>query len=344
MTFIHRMAVALTQSEKTPTELAQRERQEMQQGELQSVKVSVVMAKINARKHLKQIKYLSERYTVVQEHYQLRERLITADICDILERKQSVEEEKLFAETQLSSDREVLQKKLRGLRSAEEHFCDLLEKRKMVEMRRAGMTTTWKLALTTRLTSAADDRTCRYSETEESVKEDISKFHGWIANSEQKIHEVGSAIASLSATISQLNSKKSSYMSQRSRLQDELDKIKGVIIFLQDAQMYGSNDSLATECAIQHTGITDKVVTRDAAREYTLFDSSGTKQVHASFEEAWDAFEEMREKGNNYSFVMDFECTQCNNPYQQLPHIHKGKLVCAGCHLPSKGGCQCAVL
>ena len=67
--------------------------------ELQPAKVLVVKAKINARKHLKQVKYLIERYVVVQQHYHQQETLITADIYKSLERKQSLKRKVVHQDT-----------------------------------------------------------------------------------------------------------------------------------------------------------------------------------------------------------------------------------------------------
>ena len=342
------MAVALKESAKKSAELAERARQEMQRGQLQSAKTSLVKTEMSAAKHLKQITYLIERYTVVQEHYQQQERVVTADINNVLARERLVENEKSSAETRLNFERDDLQINQSDLRLAEKRLRDAEEKREKAESSKevstvvaitaaVGTILTLGLAAPVALPLAvgAVGGIVVYKAIEKSAKEDISKFCGRIASSEQKIREVESTISSLSATISQLKCKKSSYMLQRSRLQNEKGKIKELIVFLQDAQMYGNKYSLATEYAIQRTGLTNKMVTRVVARGYTLFDSNGTKRTLASFEEAWDAFEEMTEKGNSYSFVINFKCTRCSNQYQQFPHIRVGKLICANCHLAS---------
>ena len=166
---------------------------------------------------------------------------------------------------------------------------------------------------------------------EQNAKDQIHLLRGRIVNSQQKINQAVRAISSWSSTISQLHSKKSSYMRQQNHLHNEKGKIKELIRFLLDAKKYGSNYSIATKNAIQRTALTSKVVTR-ASKEYTLFDSSGTKRVLASFEEAWDAFEEMNKSGSNYNFIINFKCTQCSKSYQQFPHVLDDRLVCANCH------------
>ena len=290
VTFICRMEVTLNESQKALAELAERAIQEMQHGELWSAKASLVKAEMSAGNRLKEIKYLIERYTVVREHYQQQERCITADINDVLAREQSIVKEMGFATIRLNLQRAELGINQGSLKSAEKHLCDAKEKREKAEISKkastgaaigaaVGTVLTLSLAapVTAPLAAGAVVGILACKEIEKSAEEDISKFRGRIASSKQKIREEESTISSLSATISQLKSKKSSYMLERSRLQDEKGKIKEIIVFLQDAQLYGNNYFLATEHAIQRTDLTNKMVTRAAAIGYTLFDSSGTK-------------------------------------------------------------------
>ena len=104
-----------------------------------------------------------------------------------------------------------------------------------------------------------------------------------------------------------------------------------MIAFLIDAETYGNQYSKTAQACSQRTTLVEKVVSKAEKKGYSLFDSNGTERILTSFEEAWEAFEEMNEKGQSYVFKVDFQCSQCNYSCNEFPHVSGGKLICAGC-------------
>ena len=90
----------------------------------------------------------------------------------------------------------------------------------------------------------------------------------------EKISQIKHSISSLSEYISQLSIQKSSYLAQRSHLQEEKGKIKEVIAFLLDAQQQWSQFSATKNNCINSTAFTGELA---EVQGYNLFDSRGTK-------------------------------------------------------------------
>ena len=292
----------------------------------------------------------------MQKHYEPQERDLITKINNVLEREQSVGKEKLSAEKQLSSERGELHENENKLKSAEKHLRDAKERSENAGTAKgvsAGIA--FGAAVCTVLTlgsgglaiipllvgAGAAGGAIAFNQIEKNAGKDIVEFRDRIAKSNQTIRKIEDAIFPLSARISQLNSEKLMYQSQRRDLQGEKGKINDFFVFLQNAKTHFSKCSHAAENAVQRTTMMTKVVDKG----YTLFNASGTKRVLASFEEAWDAFEEMIANGNIYNFVMVFECTRCGKSYHQFPHVHNCKFICASCHhYISRGGRRCACM
>lgn len=336
------MALILKESGETSLVHARKANQEIQAGNIGAAKTSLAKAEMSARKHMKEIKYLIERYTAVQDHYQQQERDLTASINSVLEEEQSVERQKSAAETQLSCDRDELSRHRSDLSSAEDRLSNARRKAKEANTGKvitgiaAGFLTVISFGaaapVTVPLAMGAAGGAIAFGKAEEDAENDIKRYRGRIEDSERKISQTQSSISSLSSSISQLSSEKLRYMSQRSRLQEEKGKMKEVIIFLLDAQRYGSQFSNATEDCMTRTALTGNIAVKAETRGYSLFDSKGTKRVLATFEEAWDVFEKMNENGSNYNFEMDFRCIRCNTSYREFPHVNSGQLICSSCY------------
>ena len=165
----------------------------------------------------------------------------------------------------------------------------------------------------------------------DKAKDDMRRAEREIQDTRRKINDYETSISSLNNTISQLNRDESRYREDRSRLEKEKGRIKEVIAFLIDAETYGNQYSEAAQTCSQRTTLVKKVASTAEKKGYSLFDSNGTERILTSFEEAWETFEEMNEKGESYVFTIDFECSQCNCFRNEFPYISSSKLICAGC-------------
>ena len=336
------MAPVLKESGETSLFHARKASQKLEEGNIGAAKTSLAEAEISAGKHMKEIMYWIERYTVVQKHYQQQERDLTVSISNVLAQQESIERQKSAAETQLDCERVELSRYRSDLSSAEDRLSDAKRRAreantgKVITGIAAGLLTVFTFGVAAPLAAPLAVGTVggaiAFGQAEKEAENDIRRCRGRIEDTERKISQIESSISSLTSTISQLNDESSSYMSQRSRLQEENGKVKEVITFLLDAQMYGNEFFIATEGCIDCTDLTGKVTVKAEARGYSLFDESGTKQMLAAFEEAWKAFEEMNEKGSNYIFEIDFQCTHCSKSYREFPHVSSGQLICSSCY------------
>ena len=339
------MALSLQESGKTSLDHARKASQEIQEGNIGSAKLALAKVETSTGMHLKEIEYLIERYSVVQDYYKQHERELTANINSVLEKEQSLENQKSAAATQLRSERAELSKNRSELSYAEGRLNDAQRKRrnantgKVITWVSAGLLTLVTFAtlgaaapVTVPLAVGAVGGAVAFDQVEKDAQKDIERCRSRINDTQRKIGQIESNISSLSSKISTLNSQKSRYLDQRSCLQEEKGKMKKVIVFLQDAQIYGSQYSLEAKHCIDRTAHTGNLISRAETKGYSLFDSRGTERVLNSFDKAWDAFEKMNENGNSYNFKMDFQCTRCNSSYQQLPHVNSGQLICSDCH------------
>ena len=92
------MALSLRVSGETSLEHARRASQEIQEGNLHIAEVTLSRAAISAEMHLKEIEYLIERYSAVQDHYKQQESDLAARINSVLERQKSAAEMELKCE------------------------------------------------------------------------------------------------------------------------------------------------------------------------------------------------------------------------------------------------------
>ena len=162
------------------------------------------------------------------------------------------------------------------------------------------------------------------------AKDDMRRAECEIRDTRRTISDYETAISSLNNTISQLNQEERHYSKERNRLEREKARIKKVIAFLLDAKMYGNQYSKTAQTCSHRTTLVEKVASTAEKKGYSLFDSNGTEQILTSFEKAWEAFEEMNEKGQSYVFTIDFQC-QCNCSRNEIPYVSSGKLICASC-------------
>ena len=340
------MAVSVQASGELSLAHARKASQQLEEGNFGEAKTALVKAEISVMKHVKEIIYLIERYTAVQEYYMEEEKNLTAKINDVHSRERSAETQKSAAETRLRCERDELYRHECELSSARDRFREADEKRKanntgtIVTGVVAGLLTVFSFGaaapITAPLAVGATAGAIAFNNAADDAKDDMHRSEREISSSKSKISQSESTISSLSNTISQLNAEKCRYMSERSSLQDEKGRIKKVIVFLQDAQTYGSNYTTTAEACIQRTALTGKVVGRVEAKGYSLFDCKGTERVLSSFEEAWDTFEEMNTNGSSYNFEVEFCCSRCSSSKQEFPHVISRQLICASCHDESK--------
>ena len=165
----------------------------------------------------------------------------------------------------------------------------------------------------------------------DEAKDDMRRAECEIRDTRRKINDSEIAISSLNSTISQLNRDQSRYREDRSHFEKEKGRIKEVIAFLIDAETYGNQYLDKARACSQRTIVIEKLASKAEKKGYSIFDSTGTEQILTSFEEAWDTFEEMNQKGQSYVFIIDFQCSQCNCFRSEFPYVSSGKLICAGC-------------
>ena len=231
-------------------------------GNFGEAKTALVKAEVTVMKQVKEIVYLIERYTAVQEE----ERNLTAKITDVHSEERSAEAQTSAAETRLRCERDELYRHERELSSARDRFREADEKRKanntgtILTGVAAGLLTVFSFGaaapMTAPLAVGATAGAIAFNNAADDAKEDMHRSEREISSSKSKISQSESTISSRSNTISQLNAEKCRYMSERSSLQDEKGRIKKVIVFLQDAQTYGSNYTTTAEACIQRTALT----------------------------------------------------------------------------------------
>ena len=278
----------------------------IEQRNISEAKSALVKAGMSVAKHIHEISKLIERYTAVQDFYKREEESLTLKIGDIHLQERDARSQKSSAESSLSLQRNELYRHKRNLESARDRL-------KSAEIKHTVLTLL-TFGATAPLTSGA-----------------VTSAEREIRDTKRKINENESEISSLSSTISQLNRDESRYREDRRHLEKEKGRIKAVIAFLIDAETYGNEYSDTAQACSQRTTLVEKVVSTAEKKGYSLFDSSGTERILTSFEEAWEAFEEMNDKGQGYVFTIDFQCSQCNCSCKEFPYVSSGKLICAGC-------------
>ena len=81
------MALSLRNSSYTVLHSAHKTHQYLQEHSIVAAKISLAKTEMNARRHLKLIKYEIERCGIVEEHYKQQEKVLTVSINDALEKE-----------------------------------------------------------------------------------------------------------------------------------------------------------------------------------------------------------------------------------------------------------------
>lgn len=308
---------SLVKSGEMSLEHARKAVQEFKEVNIPKAQLALVKACKGAGRHMKLINDQILRCLKTEEYYKEQEEMLTRKINDALAIERSVESERSAEQSRLSYERNQLSSYESELRSAESRRDEAKSKRAEAEMKRDAATAGAVLlglitfgagtAVTGAATAAAAAAAASFNEDEKAAEREISQCNDSISSARQKVSQYEGSVSTLTNRIAQLNSEKARYNQQRSQMQQEKGRIKGVIAFLCDAQKFGQEFSDTTEHARDHT-YHMALITRMAqqTKDYRLFDSQGTELVLKSFEEAWDAFEEMNIKGTNYQFKIDF--------------------------------------
>ena len=338
------MALTLLKSGEKSLINARRSSQLIEQRKLCEANSALIKAGMGVAKHIHEITQLIERYTAVQKFYMEREDILTKKIGDIHKKEKAAQSKKSSAELELRLQRKTLYLHERNLDSARESL-NLAERRhkennmgtvlagtKAVAATLATLCTLGIAApITVPLVAEAVEDAIDFDHAANEAENEMRRAEHEIRDTKHKISDYESAISSLNNTIYQLNRDESRYREDRCHLEKEKGQIREVIAFLLDAEKYGYEYSDTAQACSQRTTLVKKVVSTAERKGYSLFDSNGTERILTSFEEAWETFEEMNEKGQSYVFTIDFQCSQCNCSRNEFPYISSGKLICAGC-------------
>ena len=313
----------------------------IEQRNVGEAKSALVKAGMGVAKHIHEITKLIERYTAVQDFYKREDDSLTVKIGHIHSRERDARSQKSSTEANLQLQRNELSRHESNLGSARDRLNAAERKRRennkgtAVTGVAAGLLTILSFGaaapITAPLAVGAAAGAFAFDRAADEAKNDMRRAECEINDTRRKISNYETVISSLNNTISQLNRDESRYREDRSRLEKEKGRIKAVIAFLIDAETYGNQYSDTAQACSQRTTLVEKVVSTAEKKGYSLFDSNGTERILTSFEEAWDAFEEMNEKGQSYVFTIDFQCSQCNCSRNEFPHVSSEKLICAGC-------------
>ena len=335
------MALSVQESGEKSLTFAREASQLIEQRNLAGAKGALVKAGIGVVKHMQEIAYLLERYTAVQEYYMREENSLIAKINSVHSRELSAKSQKSSEEAKLRLERDELRRHESNLSSARDRYNNANRKRaenktaSIATGIAAGILTVFSFGtaapITAPLAAGAVAGTIAFDRAADSAKDDMARCESEIRDSKRKISSSESTVSSLSSTIAQLNSDVRCYEADRSRLQNEKGRIKEVIVFLNDAKMYGNQYTITAEACSQRTALATNMVAKAETRGYSLFDSQGTKRVLSSFKEAWDAFEEMNANGTSYNFKMKFSCSQCSCSCDEFPHVSSSQLICTNC-------------
>ena len=313
----------------------------MEQRNVGEAKSALVKAAMGVAKQIDEIAKLIKRYTAVQDFYKQEEDSLTLKIGDIHSRERDARSQKSSAESNLHLQRNELSRHENNLGSARERLNAAERKRRennkgtAITGVAAGVLTILSFGaaapITAPLAVGAAAGALAFDRAADEAKSDMHRAECEIRDTRRKISDYETSISSLNNTISQLNRDESRYREDRSRLEKEKGRIKKVIAFLIDAETYGNQYLKSAQACSQRTGLMEEIASKAEKKDYSLFDSNGTERIVKSFEEAWEAFEEMNAKGQSYVFTVDFRCAQCNCSRNEFPYINSGKLICAGC-------------
>lgn len=354
--FVEPMDHSLMKSGVASLEHARNAQQKIKDVQIPEAQSAVVKAAVSAGKHKKLISDLKLRCSRVEEYYKEQEDTLTKKINDVHTREKSLESERstvqsqlISVQSELSSMKNQLSEHQSELSSAKSRLDDAKKKMKEAEKNRnamiaaagiLGILTFGASAAVAPIAFGAGFGAIAFNDTKKDAEEEIRRCESSIFSAQQsisqyegKVSTLTNSLSTLTNRLSQINSEKSKYNQQRSQIQQEKGRIKKVIAFLCDAQRFGQDFSDTTEqCIDSADDMADFLrMAQQTKKEYQLFNSQGTELDLKSFEEAWDAFEEMHTKGTNYQFNMDFNCTHCGHSRHEFPHVNVNQLICSSC-------------
>ena len=318
---------------------------QLEQRNLHGANSSLIKAGVGVMKHMKDIMRLLDRYMAVENYYKSKEEVLVGKINDVLLQERRAKSEKSSAESELQLQRNDFRQHEANLRSARASYEEADQKRKgynagtvtsSVVAGLAGLATIFTLGaaapLTVPLAVGAIGGAVAFDKAADKAKDDMTRSENRIRHTNSRISSTEAMISVLSNTISRLNREQREYEAERGRLQDKKGKIKKVIVFLMDAQVYGREYAIVVESCSQRTALVKKFVDKAEKKSYSLFDSNGTERMLSSFEEAWATFEEMNENGSSFIFEIEFDCSRCSCARSEFPQVSSGQLVCADCY------------
>ena len=323
--------------------------EQLEQRNVGGARSALIKAGAGVVKHMKEIMELLKRYAAVEQYYKLKEKTLIGKINDILAQEQRAQSNKLKAEAELQVYKSDLSRHEADLRSARRSYEEADKKRKennagtaatgvvagvavLATIFTLGAAAPVALPVAAGVTAAgATAGAIAFDCAADKAKEDMQRSESRIRDTRSKISSTESSISSIGCTIEELNREQQKYEYERKCLQEEKGKLKKVIMFLMDAQVYGRDYTTVMEdCSVQ-TALTKRMVDR-AETQYSLFDSKGTERIVTSFGEAWAAFEEMNKNGSNYAFEIEFDCSQCSSSCMEFPQVSDEKLICHSCY------------
>ena len=180
-------------------------------GPLMTELIAKVETSTGMHMHLKEIEYLIERYSVVQDYYKQH-------INSVLEKEQSLINQISASKTQLRCERDELSRNRSELSSAEGRLNDAQRKRRNANTHKAitgasaGLLTLVTIAtlgaaapVTVPLAVGAVREAVAFDQVEKDAQKDIERCRSRINDTQRKISQIESNISSLSSEISTLN-------------------------------------------------------------------------------------------------------------------------------------------
>lgn len=317
---------------------------EIEQRNLSEAQKSLIKAGAGALRHTKEVEKLLERYKAVEVIYKKEEDKLTAKINEAHYQEKQAQSKKLGAEMSLQLQKDELRRYENELDRARDEYNEANRRRKD---NNAGTVTTGIIAgaaglltivtlgaaapITVPIAAGATAGAIAFDRAADKAKDDMHRSEGNISYVKSKISSTDSTIHSLSNEIYSLNREIECYKEKRSVLHNEKGRVIKVIMFLVDAQVYGKKYADITEQCGRRTKLLERLIDTAEKKSYSLFDSEGTERILSSFEEAWVAFQEMNDKGANYVFKVEFECSECSCNRDEFPQVNNGQLICGHC-------------
>ena len=309
---------------------------ELELRNLEEARGALVRAGRDVVYHKQEVAQLLERYRAVEELCVKKEESLTTKINDVLSREQALQSQRTATEVTLQRERNELSRHERNLESARERHEEASRKHEARVALSVGSAVLglFTFGLAAPLTMAAAGGAIGFAAAANEAKMDMKRIEREISDKKGKVRSSESTVSSLSSSLSQLSSEQKRYRNERSCLDNEKGKVKKMIVFLLDAQAFGEEYRMAIETCSTQTALANRLVDRIEKKGYSLFDSRGTEIILTSFNQAWAAFREMRERQSDYVFKVEFDCTLCGCHRYEFPHVSSGQLSCATCFTP----------